>query len=60
MMSPSLPSEILDLIFDHVRDEQPTLKACCVISKLWMQRARRHLFARIEFHASRSQVELWS
>ena len=58
-MSPSLPPEILDLITDHLRDEPTALKACCVISKSWIHRTRVHLFARVEFHAPKSHIELW-
>jgi hypothetical protein len=58
-MSCSLPQEILDLIVDHLRDEPTTLKSCCVVSKSWIHRTRTHLFARVEFHAPKSHVELW-
>jgi hypothetical protein len=58
-MSFALPPEILDLILDHVRYERTTLKACCVVSKPWIQRTRRYLFARVEFHAPRSHIKLW-
>jgi hypothetical protein len=59
VMSSPLPPEILDLIADHLHDDLTTLKTCCVVSKSWIPRTRNHLFARIEFHASRPQVELW-
>jgi hypothetical protein len=58
-MLSSLPPEILDLILDHVRNERTTLKACCVVSKPWIQRTRRHLFARVEFHAPKSHIKRW-
>jgi hypothetical protein len=58
-MSPSLPPEILDLIVDHLYDEPKTLKACCTVSKSWVSRTRRHLFADIEFHDARSPVGSW-
>jgi len=58
-MSSSLPPEILDLIIDHLHDKPTTLKTCCVVSKSWVPRTRRHLFARVEFHAPQSPVELW-
>ena len=58
-MACSLPSEILDLIVDHLRDERTTLKACCVTSKSWVPRARKHLFARIQFHARERPIESW-
>ena len=58
-MSPSLPPEILDLIVDHLHDETTTLKACCVVSKSWIQRTRTHLFATVEFRPPAPRVELW-
>ena len=42
-----------------MHDDITTLKTCCIVSKSWIPRTRKHLFARVEFHASRSQVELW-
>ena len=48
-MSCPLPPEILDLIVDHLHDEPAALKACCVVSKSWVPRARKHLFAQVEF-----------
>jgi len=58
-MSCSLPPEILDLIVDHLHDDRITLKACCLVSGLWVPRTRKHLFAHIEFHTSKSHIELW-
>ena len=58
-MPSSLPSEILDLIVDHLRDEPVALKACCVASKSWVSRTRRHLFACVEFHAEESTLQSW-
>ena len=57
-MSPSLPPEILDLIIGHL-DDKPTFNACCLVSKSWVPRARRHLFAHIEFTPWGSSVRLW-
>ena len=48
MLSP-LPPELLDLIVDYLRDEPIALKACCLVSKLWIHRTRRLLFAHVEF-----------
>jgi hypothetical protein len=58
-MLPSLPQEILDLIADHLHNEPTTLKACCVVSKSWIPRTRKHLFASVEFHDKQSHIELW-
>ena len=57
-MSLPLPPEILDLIVDHLHDEPTTLRACCLVSKSWIPRTRRHLFARVEFRSSRL-FKLW-
>ena len=45
-----LPPELLDHICDLLRDARGALKNCCLVSKSWIPRTRRHLFARIEFH----------
>jgi len=58
-MSCPLPPEILDLVVDHLHDKPTMLKTCCVISKSWIQRTRRHLFAGVEFDNSESEIELW-
>ena len=55
----SLPPEILDLIIDHLQNDPTTLRSCCVIDKSWIPRTRKHLFARIEFHAQKLHGELW-
>jgi len=59
MGSSSLPPEILDLIVDDLQDEPTTLKTCCVVSKSWIPRTRKHLFAYVELNASEFHVELW-
>lgn len=58
-MLSSLPPEILDLITGYLHDEPTTLKACCLASKLWIQRARKHLFADIKFHPLGLSVGSW-
>ena len=58
-MSSILPPEILDLIVDHLIYEPTTLKACCVVSKSWIPRARKHLFAHIRFSAEKSHIKRW-
>lgn len=55
----SLPLEILDLIVDLLHDEPDALKACCVVSRSWIHRSRKRLFARIEFFSAKSHIELW-
>jgi hypothetical protein len=50
-MCPRFPPEIPDYIVDilHDKDERETLKQCCLVSKSWVPRARKHLFAAIKF-----------
>ncbi|KAF9644805.1 hypothetical protein BDM02DRAFT_3066647, partial [Thelephora ganbajun] len=44
-----LPPEILDYIVDFLHDTPETLKQCCLVSKSWVSRTRKSLFADIEF-----------
>ena len=48
-----LPPEILDLIADLMHDDPDALKKCCLVSKSWIPRTRRHLFAEITFYTAR-------
>ena len=54
-MSHSIPREIFDLIIDHLRDEPTTLKRCCIVSKAWVQRARKHLFVTVKLRCLSSR-----
>ena len=58
-MLPPLPTEIFDLIVDHLHDELTTLKACCLVSKSWVPRARRYIFAQVMFNSLRSSIQTW-
>ena len=58
-MSCSLPPELLDLIVEHLRDEPTTLKACCIVSKSWISRIRKYLFARIRIRSPERIIQLW-
>ena len=55
----TLPPEILDSILDHLHDEPATLKTCCVVSKSWVPRTRRHLFTHVRFGIPDPPIELW-
>jgi len=55
----SLPPEILDHVIDYLHNETATLKACCVVSKSWVPRARKHLFAHVELDACDFLFETW-
>ena len=50
MPNPPLPAEILDNIIDYLHDNPETLKRCCLVSKSWIPRTRKHLFADVKFH----------
>ena len=53
-----LPPEILDYIIDLLYDEVETLGECCLVSKSWVPRTRKHLFAEVAFQAA-AELELW-
>ena len=58
MPNPCLPLEALDYVVDFLHDESPTLKECCLVSKSWVSRTRKHLFARIQF-CSADNLKSW-
>jgi len=58
MSTPRLPTELLDHIVDLLHDTRCALQNCCLISKLWFPRTRRHLFASIEFDTE-AYLESW-
>ena len=58
-MSPrNLPPELLDHIADFLCDSSDALKSCCLVSKSWIPRARKHLFAEIQFRTI-DDLESW-
>jgi hypothetical protein len=48
-MPPVLPQELLDQAIDLLRDESDALKSCCLVSKSWIPRTRKYLFACVRF-----------
>ena len=58
MSNPLLPTEILDQVVDHLHDEEPALRNCCLVSKSWIPRTRTHLFADIKLQTQR-KLESW-
>jgi len=50
---------MLDHVVDQMRDDPTALKTCCLVSKSWIQRTQKHLFARISFHALCPAIESW-
>ena len=55
---PSLPAEMLDHVVDHLCDQTHALRNCCLVSKSWIPRTRKHLFAKIIFHTMKS-LQSW-
>ena len=53
-----LPPETLDYIVDLLHDDPNALKACCLVSKSWVARTRKHLFAEVELRAE-EDLESW-
>jgi hypothetical protein len=49
MSNPRLPAEILDHIVDHLHNAEDELISCCLVSKSWIPRTRKHIFANVEF-----------
>ena len=58
MPNPHLPPEILEYIVDLLHDKPETLKRCCLVSRSWVPRARKHLFAYIRFR-SEDDLRSW-
>ena len=58
MPNPHLPPELLDQIVDLLYDVRDALKACCLVSKSWIPRARRHLFSHIAFRSTKN-LQSW-
>ncbi|KAI0685592.1 hypothetical protein C8T65DRAFT_592089 [Cerioporus squamosus] len=42
--SPKAPSELWDMIHDHLHDDKATLKAASLVCKTWTPSSRYHLF----------------
>ena len=58
MLNPELPPEILDYIVELLHDDKTVLKRCCVVSKSWIPRTRKHLFANIRLF-TKKHLESW-
>ena len=58
MPRPDLPPEILDSIVEFLYGETKALKQCCLVSKSWIPRTRKHLFAVIKF-CNLDDIEAW-
>jgi hypothetical protein len=58
MSGPSIPPEIWDYILDLLHGESETLRRCCLVSKSWVPRTRKHLFREILILFS-ADVDAW-
>ena len=58
MSDPRFPPELFDDLVDLFHDQPETLKRCCLVSKSWVSRARKHFFSRIVFH-SLTDLNAW-
>ena len=58
MSQPYLPPELLSLIADLLQDTDDALKTCCLVSKSWIPRTRRHLFAEVVFRTDKD-LQSW-
>jgi hypothetical protein len=55
MSNPRLPVETLDHIIDQLHDTTDALRNCCLVSKSWIPRTRKHLFADIKLPTAESR-----
>ena len=53
MSTPYLPAELLDHVVEHLHDTRDALRNCCLVSKSWIPRTRKHLFAGIRIETER-------
>jgi hypothetical protein len=58
MTDPHLPTELLDHIVDILHDTKDALRNCCLVSKSWIPRTRRHLFADVALSTTK-HLESW-
>jgi len=58
MSDPRLPAETLDHIVDFLHDAKHALRNCCLVSKSWIPRTRKYLFADIRIQTVQN-LESW-
>jgi hypothetical protein len=58
MSNSRLAFELLDHTVDLLHDSRDTLKSCCLVSKSWIPRARKHLFASINLSTA-EDLQAW-
>jgi len=58
MSSPHLPAELLDHVVDVLHGTRNALRNCCLVSKSWVPRTRKHLFASGRFITAK-ELQSW-
>jgi hypothetical protein len=58
MSDPRLPSEMLDHVVDYLRNATDAFRNCCLVSKSWILRTRKHLFVHVWFPTAGS-LQSW-
>jgi hypothetical protein len=58
MSDSRLPAEMLDRVVDNLHNRPDVLKQCCLVSKSWTPRTRKHLFAHARFPTAKS-LQSW-
>ena len=58
MSTPHLPAELLDHIIDNLHDTKDALGNCCLVSKSWIPRTRKHIFANVRL-CTKETLESW-
>jgi hypothetical protein len=58
MSDPPLPTELLDHVVDHLYDMRAALRNCCLVSKSWIPRTRKHRFTDVMFYTIKS-LQTW-
>jgi hypothetical protein len=57
MSTPHFAQELLDHIVDHLHQDSEALQECSLVSKSWIPRTRKHLFANVNFTSGK--FKLW-
>ena len=58
MSNPDLPAELLDHTVDLLRNERDALESCCLVSKSWIPRTRKYLFAVVKLQTP-AMLQAW-
>ena len=60
MSKPYLPPELLDHVVDNLQVTKDALESCCLTSKSWVPRTRKHLLADVSFRTAEDLQSLKS